>query len=146
MIFSNYFILWVVIGIILCLVELMLPGLIIAFFGAGAIITGIICALFDISLKIQLFIFLVSSLALIFILRKYFKKIFLGNKTNQESLEDDFIGQKAIAITDITQEHNGKIMFRGTNWTVSSEKIITKDSQVQIVGQNNLTLKVKSIK
>ena len=54
-------VIWFLIGIALLVMEFLLPGLIVAFFGAGACVVALICLLTDISLNAQLIIFISSS-------------------------------------------------------------------------------------
>ena len=63
-------IIWALVGIILLLLEFMMPGLIIAFFGVGALIVALICFLTDISLNTQLLIFIVSSVLSFILIRQ----------------------------------------------------------------------------
>ena len=66
---------WFIAGLVMLLLEFAMPGLIIFFFGAGAILVAVICLFFDISVNAQLGIFLVSSLLLLRGLRRYLKPI-----------------------------------------------------------------------
>ena len=52
-------VIWFLVGILLLVMEFMLPGLIIAFFGVGACVVAIVCMFADISLNAQLLIFIV---------------------------------------------------------------------------------------
>ena len=55
-------ILWFIAGLIMLLLEFAMPGLIIAFFGVGAWIVAVLCLFMDISLNMQLTVFLFSSI------------------------------------------------------------------------------------
>ena len=91
-------VIWFLVGLGLLLLELALPGLVILFFGAGAWVTALVCAITDISLNWQIFIFLIASLLGLVLLRSYLKKRFFS-KTDKE-IEDqleEFIGKKAMA-------------------------------------------------
>ena len=98
-ILSDPAVIWFLIGLGLLLLELVLPGLVILFFGVGAWITALVCALTDINLNWQIFIFLVASLLGLVLLRRYLKKRFFGraDKETQDQLEE-FIGRKARAV------------------------------------------------
>ena len=60
---SDPAVIWFLVGLGLLLLELVLPGLVILFFGVGAWVTALVCAFTDISLNWQILIFLVASLA-----------------------------------------------------------------------------------
>lgn len=139
---------WFIAGMVLLIAEFAVPGLVIFFFGVGALLVATLCFLFDLSLNTQLLIFLLSSLILLLSLRRWMKKIFIG-KTNAESeLDDmtsDFIGRKALVTDRITPSMPGKIELNGTHWNAESDQTIPKGVPIQIIGKNNLTLLVKPI-
>ena len=54
-------VIWFLVGLVLLVMEFMLPGLIIGFFGVGAWIVAIVCLMTDIGINAQLGIFIASS-------------------------------------------------------------------------------------
>jgi membrane protein implicated in regulation of membrane protease activity len=79
-ILSDPAVVWFLIGLGLLLLELILPGLVIIFFGAGAWITALVCVVTDINLNWQILIFLVASLLGLVLVRKYLKRKFFSKK------------------------------------------------------------------
>ena len=142
-IFSDPAVIWFLIGLGLLLLELVLPGLVILFFGVGAWITALVCALTDINLNWQIFIFLVASLLGFVLLRRYLKKRFFGraDKETQDQLEE-FIGRKARAVEEF-KNGAGKVEFKGTQWTARSDDPVSKGQWVTIQSKDSLTLNVK---
>ncbi len=69
---------WFLIGLLLLLAEFMIPGLIVFFFGVGAWIVAVCCLATDITLNVQLLIFIISSMLLLVLLRSWVKGIFTG--------------------------------------------------------------------
>ncbi len=139
---------WFLIGLALLLAEFALPGLIVFFFGIGAWVVAIICLFVDISLNTQLVIFIVSSIVLLLALRRWLKGIFIGHvKTKQDLTEDmaEFIGEKAVVKKAIRPNVAGKVEFHGTDWTAEASEEIAEGATVEIIGKDNLTLKVKSL-
>ena len=59
--------------------------------------------------------------------------------------ENEFIGKKAIALTDIN-DLDGKIEFKGTQWPATSESLILRGDEVEIIHQESINLHVKPIK
>lgn len=145
---SNPQYLWFILGIILLILEIAIPGLFILFFGIGAILTSIITWIFNIPISIQLTIFLISSIFGLIIFRKYLKKIlFTYNSQNKEvTLEQEFIGKHAIADTDFEANHTGKIIFKGAPWSARSSYFVKKGEEVIIIAKDNITLIVEPIK
>jgi membrane protein implicated in regulation of membrane protease activity len=142
-ILSNPAVIWFLIGLGLLILEMILPGLVIMFFGAGAWVTAIACAIFDMSLNIQILIFLVASLLGLVLLRKYVKRKFFSKKDEvaQDQLEE-FIGRKARALEQF-KDGVGNVEFKGTRWSARSDEPVSKGQWVTILSQDSLTLNVK---
>ncbi len=139
-------IIWFIIGLVLVISEFAMPGFIIFFFGVGAALTGLSCLLFDISLNVQLLLFVVFSLISLFAFRHLCKKIFIGSKRRQPlGLDDEgeYIGHKATAITRIEAGGEGKVHFNGSDWNATSSQTIEEGTRVIITAHKNLILDVK---
>jgi len=142
-ILSDPAVIWFLVGLGLLLLELVLPGLVILFFGAGAWVTALVCAFTDINLNWQILIFLVASLLGLVLLRKYLKKRFFGrtDKEIDDQLEE-FIGRKAKAIDDF-KDGTGKVEFKGTRWSATCSEPVSKGDWVLIKSKDSLTFQVE---
>jgi membrane protein implicated in regulation of membrane protease activity len=129
--------------------EFVLPGLIIAFFGIGAWIVALVCLFSNYvqdSVNVQLTIFILSSVLSLMCLRKWLKGVFLGHAVSKQNLKEnleEFIGQKAVVKETITPKAGGKVEFHGTNWAAEADEEIAEGAVVEIIGKDNITLKVK---
>lgn len=142
-ILSNPAVIWFLVGLGLLLLELVLPGLVILFFGTGAWITALVCAITDINLNFQILIFLVASLLGLGLLRNYLKKRFFGRKEKEtEDQLEEFIGRKAMATEDF-MDGTGKVDFKGTRWSARSDAPVSRNQWVTIESKESLTLIVK---
>jgi len=141
---------WFILGLILLLAELALPGLVIIFFGIGAWVTALAIWLGLVSsFGVQLLTFLVSSVLSLALFRKHGKKYFQGDISGKlapgQSL-DDVKGEKAVVIAAIKPKGlDGKVEFNGTVWAAESDVAIEKGAVVEIIERTNLTLKVKPL-
>ncbi len=136
-------VIWFLIGLVLLLLELAIPGLIVIFFGVGAWFTALCLKFFDIGINVQLFIFLTSSILSLAVLRKYLKnKFFRENTSVINDLDDEFIGKTATAETSLKTGIVGKIIFKGTTWNAISDSDIEIGKQVKITGKESITLHV----
>jgi membrane protein implicated in regulation of membrane protease activity len=138
---------WFLVGVVFLIAELLIPGFILIFFTAGCWIVGFAVWLTDIELSIQLLIFIVSSLALLFALRKYSMKTFKG--TTRDDLDDRYadskIGKTAIVTKEISPNIPGEIKVMGSFWRAISDINIEEGQSVLIVSQESedgLTFKV----
>ena len=141
-------IIWFLVGLVLLIMEFILPGLIIAFFGVGAWIVALVCLITDIGLNTQLIIFIIASVLSLLCLRKWLKGIFLGHTGSKQNLKEnleEFIGQKAVVKEKITPKAGGKVEFHGTNWEAEADEEIAAETVVEIIGKENITLKVRTL-
>jgi membrane protein implicated in regulation of membrane protease activity len=139
---------WFLIGLVLLIGELAIPALILLFFGVGAWLT-VFAVFIGIApnINIQLIIFIVSSILAIALLRQKigcFKKWhFLGN---EKDLIGSAIGSHGIVVEEITPStFSGKIELNGTLWQAVSDVSIKKGTEVEVIAQDNLTVKVKPL-
>lgn len=142
-------IIWFIIGLAMLLSEFIMPGLIIAFFGFGAWVVAVLCLIMPkMSINLQLFIFIISSVVLLLALRKQVAKVFKGfEKQKNVAAEDvdDFIGHRATVVKEIRKNRKGKIEFHGTNWDAEADVDIAVGEMVEIIGKDSITLKVKTL-
>ncbi|NLT50668.1 MAG: NfeD family protein [Ignavibacteria bacterium] len=145
---SHPAVIWFIIGLVLFIMELGVPGLVIVFFGAGAWLVALLSLVLPLSIDIQLLIFLISSCLFLLSLRKYVSSLFSGRKKTEtstgENLED-FLGEKAVVVQKILPPNKGKVELHGTNWNATSDSEIFDGSLVEIIGKEGLTLKVKPV-
>jgi membrane protein implicated in regulation of membrane protease activity len=140
---------WFLIGVGFMLLEFIIPGFIIFFFGAGAWIAALITALGISDLNVQLLVFLISSILLLVFLRRSVKRYFEG-KVSKKDISDDLIesvkGEKAVVVSDISPNKiGGKVEFHGTHWNAEADEEIKKGEVVEILERKNLVLKVRKI-
>ena len=138
--------LWFLFGLVVMLGEIITPGFVLIFFGMGAWIISLLLWLgVPISFTSQLFIFLIVSVLLLVVFRKYGKKYFQGKVSRPDVAGsiDDIRGEKATALSDIQPLIGGKVEFHGTVWNAEAEVAIAKGASVEVLERNNLTLKVK---
>ncbi len=134
---------WFLVGIVFLALELLLPGLIVFFFGLGAWCVALMLPLVRMSLAVQLLVFLGASLLLLLALRSFVKKIFLGR-----TLEKDAMGSTQLlegtgeVIEDILPPAFGKIKYSGSFWQACADQPLAKGTTVRILEKNNLTIKV----
>jgi membrane protein implicated in regulation of membrane protease activity len=139
---------WFIIGLVLLLLEFVVPGLIIFFFGVGAFVVALLCIFLDISVNLQLLLFLVSSIVLLVVLRRELSKTFMGHVGfSQDTSEnmDDFTGGRAKVIRVIRPNMPGRVEFHGSQWDAESDEEIPEGAQVEVMGKSNITLKVRTI-
>jgi membrane protein implicated in regulation of membrane protease activity len=137
---------WFLVGLVLLILEFALPGLIIFFFGVGAWVVAFVCLITDIEINTQLIIFIICSVLSLLILRRWLKGVFLGHSGMKQDLKknlEEFVGQRAVVKEKIVPKLGGKVEFHGTNWEAYADEEIAEGIVVEIVGKDNIKLKVK---
>lgn len=141
---------WFLVGVAFLIAEIALSGFILIFFTAGCWIVALVTWLLEIELASQIFIFVASSLTLLFTLRKYSLKIFRGK--TRESIDDHYtdskIGKTAIVTKTISPNLPGEIKFMGSFWRANAEEAIEEGQSVLIESQESedgLTFRVKPL-
>lgn len=143
-IFSKPELVWFIIGLVLFLLELVLPGFVIFFFGVGAWITAFLCLVANPGINLQVIIFAVTSVLSLLLLRKMIQNRFFFSKEElSKEVEDEFSGKEAVALSDLGPGKNGKVEFKGTTWNAESESVITEGQRVIIKEKENFKLIVE---
>lgn len=142
--FSKPELVWFLIGFILFLLELVLPGFVIFFFGVGAWITALLCLIADPGINLQVIVFALTSVLALVALRRMLQRKFLSSKDSlSESVEDEFTGRDAVAMSEIGPGKRGKVDYKGTTWKAESDSYISEGQTVVIRGKENFTLIVE---
>lgn len=143
----SLYLIWFLIGIAFLVAEMAVPGFILIFFTAGSWIVALsVYFLPEMELTTQIIIFMISSLILLFTLRRFGLKTFKGD--SKGGVDDEFskVGQKAVVSKTIGQGGYGEVELNGTFWRATSDVAIEKGQIVVVEGEesnNGLVLKVK---
>lgn len=134
---------WFLIGILLFVLEMMTPGgLVMLFFGIGAVAVGVLQLVFPVPFWAQGLVFGIVSIVTLLLFRKPCLEKFMAPSIGTEN---EFIGKTAQVTQSITPDLPGKVEFNGSFWTASAEVEIPSGIPVEIVSQTNLTLRVKPL-
>lgn len=140
---------WAILGLIFVFCEFFIPGLVIAFFGVGALITALTTWIgITPNLSLQLLVFMISSLLLLGLLRKYVKRTFLGSGKGVDDLPNFNVEiGKIIPVVEFIQpgEVGGKVRYNGAPWSARADEPISPGESVKIIGCDNLTLIVEKV-
>ena len=108
---------WVLLGLLLMLGEVLTPGgFFILFFGVGAVMVGFLAAFgLGPSLHVQILLFLALSVLSLVIFRKPMIRRF--HRPTPDAPVDSLVGETAIALEDIAVNKVGRAELRGTTWS-----------------------------
>lgn len=137
---------WFLLGILFFVTELILPGFILFFLGVGAWCTASVLALTELSLTVQLIIFLVSSLLTLISLRSWLRSVFLGDSSREDdSVNVDTAPSTGIVTEAIVPPGQGRVKYGGSFWQARADEPIPVDTVVQILERKNLIVQVRSL-
>jgi len=143
-ILSRPELIWFVIGFILFVLELVMPGFVIFFFGIGAWVTSLMCLIFEPGINLQVFVFILFSVIALITLRKSLaKKFFASKDVPGMDMDDDFTGNTALALNSFGPGETGRVEYRGSSWQASSTSAIKKGQEVVIKSKKNIKLIVE---
>lgn len=136
---------WLVTGLVLCALEFAVPGFVIIFFGAGAILTAFATLIFpSMGTNAQAMAFLALSLVSLAI----FRRQALGRGARKDAdatidYDDDFTGREAVVVEAIAPGAPGKVELNGVNWNAAAEAALAPGARVRVVSRNGLVLRVE---
>lgn len=135
---------WLIIGLIMLLAELISVLLVFIFFAIGALLTALLAGVGLLpSIELQIVAFSAISLFSLIVLRKQ-ARILMNNRGKQNEYSE-FVGETAMVIKDITTNEGGKIYYRGAEWKAISfnHKPIGAGSKVVITKTDGIVLVVE---
>ena len=143
---SEMMILWLIVLVAALVIEAMTMGLTTIWFGGGAL-AAMIVELLNGSISIQVIVFLIISLVLLFYTRPIAVKHF--NKKRERTNLDTVIGKTAVVTIPIHNlKETGQVMLDGKEWTArsnDSSKQFDKDALVKIVSIHGVKLMVEEL-
>jgi len=140
---------WLILGALLIVAELLVPGLVVVFLGTAALLVGLAAYLGIIgSWTTALIAWMILSMALVLFLRGFFAR-FLPGETRKGNLDEDV---EAFGITvpvvavDSEAPYKGRISYRGSTWDAeTSGDPLTKGARVRLLARENLVWMVEPI-
>jgi membrane protein implicated in regulation of membrane protease activity len=144
----NPTLLWFLLGLALIFLELVVPGVILVFFGIGAWAAAVTTYFgLTASFQSQLLVFAVASILLLVVLRKWIKGRFyghVGDVQDQTQNLDEFSGQSVVVLEDvIPNKMEGAVEYKGARWRAVSDEHIKNGEMAIITGVDGIILKVR---
>jgi len=137
---------WFILGIAFFVVELVLPGFIVFFFGLGAWSTALVQYVYPLPLSGQLMVFLVASLLTLLLLRTWLRSVFLGSSQEEvDSVTVEPDRGTGTVIEDIVPPAPGRVKYGGTFWRAEAHQPIPSGTVVKIVSQKDLLVQVEPL-
>ena len=140
--------LWIYAGLGLVLLELVVPGFVLCFFGLAAATVGVLRLVFGEAFGATAQMAAVSVLSVLYIvlLRRYLKKVFVGEKGGSaQGLSDEYVGRTGTVTAAIAPPKTGRVLLGDAEWTATADAPIPAGADVTVVAQRNLTMAVRPL-
>ena len=137
---------WAVLGVLLVVSELIVPAFVLVWFGLGALIVAILLVLLPAaSLILQLLVWTIASVSLVFLWFRVFKPHQHKIASGRSSAEA--VGEVGLLVSDIEPFGKAKARFQtpllGSDvWECVSDEKIKAGSRVKVVSVEGSLLKI----
>lgn len=141
---------WFISGIVLMVLEFLVPGGIVFFLGLSATIVALLLYIGLIEGWLQAFsVWFIGSLVLLFSLRGVVHKLLPSQRERSKTDEDlDAYNLPAEVVERIPAKGEGRIAFRGSTWvarSVHDDQDLEAETAVRIVYRDNLVWMVEAL-
>ena len=130
---------WLSLGVILMLLELIVPGVFLFWVGLGSALTALVALLTDWTISDQLICFSFFGLFV-------YKKILASDSQKQTAdindINLDFVG-KTYTVSDAITEGQGKVKVGDTVWIAECQTDVAKGQKVVVEKVNGTVLLVR---
>ncbi|MFA5686972.1 MAG: NfeD family protein [Bacilli bacterium] len=126
---------WLGVFVISIVIEALEPGLISIWFAGGAILALILSIIPGVPFWVEIIVFIIASVTLIFSIRPLTKKYLLKKET--KSNVEEKIGEKCTVLVEVNELSHGEVQLNGIIWTAVAKNkgdVFLKDEVVVIVG------------
>lgn len=137
---------WFALGLGLVLLEFVVPGVVLVFFGLAAwIVTLLVWIGVLESPPAQLAVFMITSLLLLFGCRRFVKKWFVGDsQVDAPDGIEDILGKHVTVIADIPGgPATGTVELKGAEWSARSDAPLERGSLATVKERDGLVLVVQ---
>jgi len=135
---------WLTLGLALATLEMLVPGVYLIWLALAAIATGILAAMFDISLPMQIVDFVFLSLIAAYSARRFYRdKPIESSDPLMNNRGGRMVGQTAVVVTAI-ENGSGRVKFGDGEWIAHGPDMVA-GARVRITGSEGAILFVEPV-
>ena len=126
---------------VLIVLELIVPGMVLVFLGAGALLVALLVWLGLVQTWVaSITTWFIASLVLLLVLRGFLQRFISGDAETQSTDEEfDIYGKVVDVVEAIGPDKEGRIRYRGTTWQAACyDNTLEAGTKAQIVCRENL--------
>lgn len=136
--FDSPIINWITVGLVLSLLELIVPGVYLIWFGMAAFVVSLAMYILPMAFTTQLIVFAIASGIFAVIGVVVYRYVF--NKTevpeeyrNLNNTAEQFVGQ-LVTVSEDASDNRTKVKIGDTYWLASCQKPFKKGDTAKVVG------------
>ena len=134
---------WIIAGLVLAVLEMIVPGMVIIWFGIAGVVTGIL-AFFVPNQFVQFSVFIVLSGLMVVFSQRIARRI---THAEPELVgANRWVGVRGRVIADIRPLEFGRVRVRGEEWRATAECALPIGAMVRVVAVDGTHLVVESDK
>ncbi|MCP5465286.1 MAG: NfeD family protein [Thermotogae bacterium] len=133
---------WIILGIVFAVVELLTPTFFFFWFSVGSVITAVLSVFVESSI-INTFVFLFISFVLWLLTRKFTKKIY-KHSSDRNTFEYDLNNREGI-VTEVEENNKYIVKVLGEEWLAVSEEKLIKNDYITVIKKESNILYVKKL-
>lgn len=138
---------WIVLGLVLIATELVVPAMVLVWFGLSALLLGLALAVMPgLSLTTQVLIWTLLSVALVVLWLRVFKT---AQHKTKAGTPDAIIGETGLLVSEVAPFKHGEVRFQrplmGSDvWDCVAEEALKPGTRVVVTAIEGSTLRVSS--
>ena len=140
--------LWLALGLLLAAAEILVPGMFLIWLAGAALITGLLAWALPIGLPIQVLIFAVLSIVMVFAGKRYISRNPIQEVDPMMNRRGSrMVGESAVVVTEISGG-TGRVKHGDSEWlakAATSEEEIEVGAKVRITGSDGAVLVVEAV-
>jgi membrane protein implicated in regulation of membrane protease activity len=121
---------WIIAGLILAALEMIVPGLVIIWFGVAGVVTGIL-AIFVHNPYVQFGVFIVLSGLMVVYSQRIARKI--THKEPEQVGAHRMVGVTGIVVQAIAPPELGRVKVNGDEWRAEAKVAIARGATVRVL-------------
>jgi len=140
--------LWLYLGAFLMLAELAAPGFVIFFFGLAAASVGLCRFVFGEAFTGTWQLVAFSAFVVVYLvgLRRLLKPVFGGEARKAAvTFGQESVGRLGKVTAAVKPPLAGRVMIGDAEWTAVADAPLAEGANVVVIGQENLTMKIKEV-
>ena len=137
--------LWLGLGLLLAAAEILVPGMFLIWLAGAALITGLLAWALPIGIPLQVLVFAVLAIVMVFAGRRYIRNnpiTEVDPKMNKRG--DRMVGEQALVVQAISNG-TGRVKHGDSEWLAKGPDL-DEGAQVRITGSDGAVLIVEAVK